>query len=150
MGDDTAKAIGRLTDADAEVWYQRLVDDQFCWIIEAGGRAVGTVRLHHQSEKDRSTRVGIGIFDPAWRGKGLGTEAMRLMLAHAFGELGLHRVELRVLEDNAAARRPYVKAGFTEEGIERDSALIGGHFFNDVRMSILEDEYRALERDGRR
>jgi len=146
MGDDTHQASDRLTDAEAEDWYRRLVDDPFCWIIEAGGRAVGTVRVHHQSEKDRNTRVGIGIFDRAWRGKGLGTEALRLFLGHAFGELGLHRVELHVLEHNAAARRSYVKAGFTEEGTARDSAWIGGRFCSHVRMSILENEYRAMER----
>jgi len=140
------QASDRLTDAAAEDWYRRLVDDPFCWIIEAGGRAVGAVRVHHQSEKDRNTRVGIGIFDRAWRGKGLGTEALRLFLGHAFGELGLHRVELHVLEHNAAARRSYVKAGFTEEGTARDSAWIGGRFCSHVRMSILENEYRAMER----
>jgi RimJ/RimL family protein N-acetyltransferase len=147
VGADASQATARISDAEAEDWYRNLLDDPHAWIIEGGGRAVGTIRLHHVRETDRSARLAIGIFDPAWRGKGLGTEATRLLLGYAFGELGLHRVELRVLEYNAAGRRAYAKAGFTEEGLERDSAFIGGRFLSDVRMSILEDEYRGHRRD---
>lgn len=83
VGGDATTATDRLSDSDADAWYRGVADDPFRWIIEAGGRAVGTIRLHQLNETDRSVRLAIGIFDPAWRGKGLGTESTRLLLRYA-------------------------------------------------------------------
>lgn len=58
--------------------------------------------------------------------------------------MGLHRVDLRVLAYNERAIAAYRKCGFSQEGVERESAWIDGKWFDDVMMSILEDEYRAL------
>lgn len=149
IGGDPSGVTGRLSDEEADAWYRELLADPYEWVIQADGRAVGTIRLHQVRKADRSARLAIGIFDPGWRARGLGTEATRLLVDYAFGELGLHRVELKVLESNTRARRAYVKAGFVDEGIERDSAFVEGRFFSDVRMSILESENRvAVELSG--
>jgi len=39
------------------------------------------------------------------------------------------------------------KCGFVEEGLERDSALIGAEWHSDVLMGILEQEYRRQQID---
>lgn len=58
--------------------------------------------------------------------------------------LGLHRIDLRVMAHNERAIASYLKSGFREEGRERDSAFIEGRWIDDLIMSVLEDEYRAL------
>jgi RimJ/RimL family protein N-acetyltransferase len=86
--------------------------------------------------------ITIGERD-AW-GRGLGTEATELMLAHAFERLGLHRVGLTVFSYNVRAIRAYEKAGLRLEGRLRDAIQRDGRYFDEVQMGILADEW--LER----
>lgn len=135
----------QMTDAEAEIWYRRFARDPLGWVIEADRRCIGNTFLHSLDEHDRHARFAIGIFDRTCWNQGFGTEATRLVLRHAFETLLLHRVELRVLEFNARAIACYRKCGFVEEGIEREDALIDGRWYSDLRMSVLEHEYRAAD-----
>jgi RimJ/RimL family protein N-acetyltransferase len=143
-GDETA--VTPWTDEDVDRWYARVAADASTWMIEVDGGAVGTVRLRIGDETNRSAWFSIGIFDPAWWGRGVGTEATRLVLRHAFLDLQLHRVALRVLTDNPRAIAAYEKGGFVREGIERETLFAGGTWRSDLMMSILEDEYREMTR----
>ena len=113
-------------------------------IAEPDGRFIGIVRLNILSREDRRARLGIGIFDRRFWSRGYGTEALRLLLGYGFAEMGLHRIDLRVVEYNRRAIRAYAKCGFVTEGVEREAALVDGVWYDDVMMSILESEYRRL------
>jgi RimJ/RimL family protein N-acetyltransferase len=91
--------------------------------------------------------ITIGERD-AW-GRGLGTEATELMLEHAFGRLGLHRVGLSVFEFNERAIRAYEKAGFREEGRSREAILREGRYWDELQMGILRDEWLEQRRRER-
>lgn len=110
---------------------------------EPEGRCIGGARLDHISWNDRKARFAIGIFDRRFWSCGYGTEATRLLLRYGFEDLRLHRIDLRVLAFNTRAIRCYEKCGFRQEGVERESALVGGAWHDDIMMSILEGEYRA-------
>lgn len=73
----------------------------------------------------------------------MGRELIKLVLSHAFGTMGLHRVDLRVLAFNERAIRCYRSCGFVEEGRERESARIGDVWHDDIIMGILAEEYQA-------
>ena len=107
------------------------------------GRYVGHIRLTFLSPNDRNARMAMGIYDRRFWSHGYGTEALRLLLRHAFDDLGLHRVDLVVIDYNARAIRAYEKCGFVREGLLRQNALVDGEWHDDVVMSILEHEYRA-------
>jgi ribosomal-protein-alanine N-acetyltransferase len=139
-GDETA--ISPWTVEDVEHWYARVSTDPWLWMIEVTGRAVGTVRLRIGDEVNRSAWYSIGIFDPTWWDRGIGTETTRLVLRHAFVDRHLHRVALRVLTDNHRAIAAYEKCGFVREGIERETLLARGEWRSDLMMSMLEDEFR--------
>lgn len=136
-----------MTRRVAQRWYERLTagKDPYHWVVDHGGRFVGSARLYDvRRGRERRACYGIGLADPAALGRGLGTEATRLVLGHAFGALGLHRVGLRVLAYNARAIACYRKCGFVEEGREREVYLVDGRWEDEVVMSILEDEFRPL------
>lgn len=137
-----ARDLRPFTAKDADSWFHRLFAEPLTWVIEVDGRCIGEARLHHLDRENSRARYAIGIFDPAAWGKGFGTEATRLVLGHAFDVLGLHRVDLRVLDFNRRAIAAYEKCGFVREGVERDGAFIAGEWQTDVIMSILEPEYR--------
>ena len=137
--------VSPLTQSGVEQWYARTSSDPLTWIIEAEGQCIGESRLHNLDKDNRSARYAVGIFNPAFWSRGFGTEATRLVLQYAFDELKLHRVDLRVLSYNERGIASFKKSGFVEEGRERDSALVAGEWQTDIRMSILEDEYRAVQ-----
>ena len=85
------------------------------FVIYDGETAVGSVYLRDIDRNNQKCEYGIFIGDEDCRGKGIGTAAAKLALAHAFEELGLNRVYLRVFADNLGAIKSYEKAGFRYE-----------------------------------
>jgi RimJ/RimL family protein N-acetyltransferase len=113
-------------------------------IHEHGGRLVGTCAFSQLDGDNGSALYHITIGErDAW-GQGYGTEATRLMLDHAFGALGLHRVALFVFEFNERAIRAYKRCGFVVEGRSRESIHRDGQWWDELAMSVLESDRRRL------
>jgi RimJ/RimL family protein N-acetyltransferase len=132
-----------MTAEAAELWVQGLMGHDYAWIIEFGS-PIGHVRLDRVDLRDRRANLAIGIEDFARLGKGLGTETIELIQQYAFGELGLHRLSVRVVDYNHRAIRAYEKCGFVVEGREREAAFVDGQWHDDVMMGILDRDYLAL------
>ena len=127
-------AAGPLTRADAERWYAALATEPYGWVVEHDERLAGEARLHHVDPLAGEGWLAVGLFAPADRGRGLGTEAVGLLLAHAFGALALRQVNLRVLAFNARAVACYRRCGFRETGRE-PVRLDGGETTEDILMA---------------
>jgi RimJ/RimL family protein N-acetyltransferase len=127
-------APGPLTRAEAERWCAELAREPLGWVIELAGRCVGVARLHHVDAAAGEGWLAVGLFAPGDRGRGLGTEAVRLMLGHAFGALGLARVRLRVLAFNGRALAAYRRCGFREVG--REPVRLDGEATEDIVMEL--------------
>jgi RimJ/RimL family protein N-acetyltransferase len=85
----------------------------------AQGSLAGLVALAPIDPAAGEAEFHIFLGEPAMRGRGLGGAATAAALVHAFDELGLWRVWLRVLQTNAAALRTYASLGF-----EPDAAVV--------------------------
>jgi RimJ/RimL family protein N-acetyltransferase len=129
----------------AKRWVQRLLDQDYAWIIETG-TLIGEVRLDRVDLRDRRASPAIGIEDRTQLGIGLGTEAIALVLGYAFNVVGLHWVSARVVDYNARAIRAYEKCGFVVEGREREAALVDGMWHDDVMMAVLDRDYMEIAR----
>lgn len=86
------------------------------------------------------------IGEPSLWGQGLGTDAVNALVDFAFGQLRMERVWLDTDESNTRAQAAYRKAGFTEEGRLRHAWFRNGQWTDDIRMSLLRDEWAALPR----
>lgn len=84
----------------------------------------------------QSAFIGYSL-DQRHNGKGYTTEAVRLIVDYAFGELGLHRIEAGVMPHNIASMRVLEKAGFHKEGIARKNVLINGKWEDHQVLAIL-------------
>ncbi len=104
-------------------------------------KPIGFVALDGIQWSHGEAWLGIGIGERAYRGQGLGTEAVRLTLQYAFTELNLHRVSLSVFEYNPRALRSYEKAGFQVEGRERGALKRDGRRWDLIYMGILAEGY---------
>ena len=86
----------------------------------------------------------LGDNDPAYRGHGYGTDAMRVTLRYGFMELNLQRIQLNVYSYNERAIKSYLKAGFVVEGRQRGMLRRDGERWDFVYMSVLRDEWLAM------
>ncbi|AUN31505.1 GNAT family N-acetyltransferase [Niveispirillum cyanobacteriorum] len=75
--------------------------------------------------------------------RGYTSEAARLMLSFAFGQLGLHRVEAACLPTNQASSGVLEKVGFTKEGYARAYLRINDKWADHILYAILRDDWAA-------
>lgn len=106
-------------------------------------RPIGTIGLPHINHAHRTAELGVGIGAAEDRGKGYGTEAVRLLLDYAFNVLGLHNVMLRVFSYNERAIRSYLKVGFREMGRRRGAQRVGGIAYDVVYMDCIAPEFEG-------
>ena len=76
----------------------------------------------------------------AHNGRGIMTEAVRLVVSYAFHDLKLHRIEAGVMPHNVASIKVLEKAGFHQEGISRKNVKINGEWQDHVLLAIINDE----------
>jgi aminoglycoside 6'-N-acetyltransferase len=110
--------------------------------IEIEGAVVGLVQFSEELEpKYRHASIDVFV-DPAVRGRGIGTEALRRVVRHLIDNRGHHRITIDPAAENTAAIRSYEKVGFTAVGVmrryERD---VGGDGWHDgLLMELLAGE----------
>jgi [ribosomal protein S5]-alanine N-acetyltransferase len=75
-------------------------------------------------------------------GTGYMTEGLQLLLRHAFGPLGLHRIEANIQPGNAASIALVRRAGFRLEGVSPRYLKIGGRWRDHERWAISRDDPR--------
>jgi [ribosomal protein S5]-alanine N-acetyltransferase len=110
------------------------------WAIEHHGHCVGHASLRVDSAQ-HCARYSVGLFVAALRGRGLGREVTRLVLAWAFDGLGVHRVELEALASNSRAIGCYLACGFRQEGVRREAELYPDGWKDFIMMGILRSEH---------
>jgi RimJ/RimL family protein N-acetyltransferase len=124
---------GMSADPFAEIWR----------IDTAEGRPIGQIELVdiHPLQRRAEVHLCVGEKD-AW-GRGYGARAVRRLLGHAFGDLGLRRVFATADEDNERVIRLFEGCGFAREGVLRRHRLRHGRPVDMVVMGILAEEYRT-------
>ena len=73
------------------------------------------------------------------RGKGIGSECLRLMIDYVFDTLSLHQLYCNVLMDNPESLALFEKYGFKEAGIKKDWIYHEGQFIDECTMQLIRD-----------
>lgn len=137
-----------MTQVGAEQFLERLKTDEsriwFSVVQKETEHVIGEAGLLRIFYPWRTADLTIILGDKFAWGKGLGREAVLLLLDYAFGALALHRISIGVVGFNERALRFYEKIGFQREGVQRDGYFYNHQFSDFIMMSILEDEYRKL------
>jgi diamine N-acetyltransferase len=107
-------------------------------------RPIGHMNLRDFINLHGTAEFGISIGDAADRGKGYGSEAVRLLLDFAFTVLGLHNIWLDTPAYNIGALRAYEKVGFREIGRRRGARMLAGKRYDVVLMDCVADEFVPL------
>lgn len=85
--------------------------------------------------------MGYWVGEP-YAGKGYMTRAVRAVVAHAFGELHLRRIEAACLPTNERSRRLLERVGFQREGYAREYLCIAGRWQDHLLYAILQSDLR--------
>ena len=147
----TSEAGGRasILDSATRQWYETRAEQpdrlDLAIIGRASSTCVGEVVLNELSPDNDNCSFRI-LIGPAGRDRGLGTEATRLIIRHAFRTTTLHRIELEVFAFNPRAQHVYERSGFALEGRRRHAHKFDGKYVDALTMSILRSEY--LDADG--
>ncbi|MEV0845058.1 GNAT family N-acetyltransferase [Streptomyces sp. NPDC049954] len=96
------------------------------FLVLAGGTPVGYAQYWSAGPAEGGIDLVLG---PEARGRGLGPDASRALLAHLGGTLGWRRVTVDPLRGNVRAVRAWEKAGFRQVSSE------GEHLLMEVRFS---------------
>ncbi|HZZ95753.1 MAG TPA: GNAT family protein [Jatrophihabitantaceae bacterium] len=114
--------------------------DEARFAIEVGGEVIGRCDLFHFDAFSRNAELGISLRASA-RGKGYGTDALRVLVGFAFQRRNLRRVHLIALSSNVGGLACYRKVGFVEEGRRREHAWVRGGYEDEVLMGLLRSEW---------
>ena len=98
--------------------------------IRHRGRIAGTVGLEID-QRDRKGEIGYWL-DRGLQGRGLVTKSVAAVMERCFGELALHRVEIKCAPENARSRAVPERLGFLEEGTIRDAERLGEDEYHDL------------------
>ena len=129
--------------ADIAASEKRATEEGFPFIIEAEGRPIGRIGINNIRRRDRICALYVFIGDRTAWGKGLGTDAVDTMLAHAFARFDLHQVELWSLAENERALRAYAHSGFREEARLAERSWKDGRWVDRVLMSVTRENFDA-------
>lgn len=105
------------------------------------GNLVGLVELFDINWIHQSATMGIHLGPEAARGKGLGEDALRLILDYGFYVLNLHSIRLTAMSTNGRALALYKKVGFKEVGRLRQTRHVANQWEDTVIMDILAKEH---------
>jgi RimJ/RimL family protein N-acetyltransferase len=108
---------------------------------------LGSVGLYLKPYDEGQAMLGYAFGKPAW-GRGIATEAARVMVEMGFDVLGLRRIWAACDPDNSASRRVLEKAGLQIEGRLREDCVIRGEVRDSLLWGILEAEWRDLGAGG--
>lgn len=141
----------RFTREDIELWCAGRAeqDDRVDLAIvqRATGATIGDTALLEIDLANESAGFRIALTGGSL-GRGYGAEATRLVLDHAFGAVGVHRVHLEVFTFNERAIRCYRRCGFVPEGRQREALVWDGARHDVLVMGVLRPDWVARQADG--
>lgn len=108
-------------------------------------KLIGSCSLRAINHIHRNAELQIRIGEYDFQNKGLGTEAINLLVDFGFNDLNLKRIYLHVFSDNFPAIRAYEKCDFQYEGLLRKAAFINGKYIDINIMSVINDSKELLD-----
>ena len=128
------------TMEDATDWvnYNLDKDPVLNFVLDIGGEVAGGIAIELRDDiYHRSGIIGYWLAEPFW-GKGIMTEAVKLLTSYGFDSLGLIRLQAGVFSKNTASMRVLEKAGYTKEAILRNAVIKNGELMDEHLYAVLK------------
>jgi RimJ/RimL family protein N-acetyltransferase len=112
-------------------------------VLEYDGIFAGALSFHTLDLEEAKAEIGYWI-TADFRGKGIATQATKLLTEYGFESVGFHRIEALVVESNQASLKVLSNAGYQQEGVLRDKSCCGdGTRENMVMFAAIRSDWGA-------
>lgn len=102
---------------------------------------LGLIDLFDFDPKNRRVGVGILIVNPHDRGKGIGQEALDLLVKYAFKHLQVNQLYCNISEGNEASIKLFENQGFVCSGNKKAWNYNNGVYTNELFYQLVKDVY---------
>ncbi|HEY1977287.1 MAG TPA: GNAT family N-acetyltransferase [Candidatus Baltobacteraceae bacterium] len=123
---------------------------RFEWLVygTGGNGAIGWISLRI-AERTRSTaEIGYSIVRD-YRGRGLATEAVSVLIDEGFRSVGLQRVRAYCVPDNLSSRRVLANNGFEDDGVLPHGATLAGQPVDVIAFTLERARWEARATSNR-
>jgi RimJ/RimL family protein N-acetyltransferase len=117
---------------------------------ESAGKAAGIASYLRIDPANGSIEIGGVLFSRSLQRTRLSTEAIHLILKHAFDELGYRRVEWKCDSLNEPSRRAAARFGFRYEGRFRNALVYKGRNRDTDWFSITDADWPTIRAEHER
>ena len=139
-----------ISKTQQEEWYDNIKknNNKITYAIEYNGDIIGVSMITNIDWKNRNAEIGIKLINNTdYRGKGIATDVVKMMLNYSFKELGFNRIGANILQYNIPSQKLFQKCGFVLEGTKR-KCIYKNNKFNDLYMyGILKEEFLGENND---
>jgi RimJ/RimL family protein N-acetyltransferase len=134
-------------EATIDAWIDRAIAGREAgtvlpYVTMVGDEIVGSTRFWKLDRQFRTVEIGHTWIAQSWQRSFVNTEAKLLMLAYAFDDLGLNRVQFMTHAQNERSRAAILRLGAIEEGVLRKERIMpDGHVRDSLVFSIIDDDW---------
>lgn len=99
--------------------------------------ALGMIDLFDFDFKNSRAGLGILVKESSNRNKGIGKEALQLLIDYSFQHLNLHQLYCHITEDNKASISLFTNQGFELVGLKKDWNFVKGNYQNEYLYQLI-------------
>ena len=111
-------------------------------VLKESGKIIGTCGFHAISDYHKRIEIGYDLNRHYW-GRGIMTEALSLIIGHAFENSEVNRIEAFIEPPNKASRALLRRLGFRMEGTLREHEMCRGKLTDIQVLSLLRREWKV-------
>jgi ribosomal-protein-alanine N-acetyltransferase len=115
---------------------------RFAVELKATGEYLGSCSLFSEHRQNRRAEIGYALGRPYW-GRGYMHEALSALIAFAFLERDLNRLEADIDPLNAASASALERQGFNKEGFLPERWIVAGQVSDSALYGLLRREWQA-------
>ena len=112
----------------------------FAICVKDNDKHIGNIKIGPINWIHRFADISLLIGDKDYWGKGIATEAIKLVTTFGFKQLNLHKIKAGCYVDNIGSKNAFLKAGYTLEATLKKHFFANGSYQDTFLLGILDDE----------
>jgi len=144
----TPDVVYPITSHEEEEWFESIsaLSDTYKFAIEAlnDNQFIGGCSISGVDWKNSVATIGLFIGNRNYRGKGYGSDALRVLTDFIFMQMNINKIRLIVYSYNESAIKCYEKCGYIIEGVLRKEIFKDNQYYDKISMGLLKAEYLTI------
>jgi|APSaa5957512535_1039671.scaffolds.fasta_scaffold104475_2 [ribosomal protein S5]-alanine N-acetyltransferase len=143
------KGFSPVTIEDQEKRLEVLNNDkkniQLAIILKDKDILIGILGLHKIDWIHRHADISIVLGNNKYKGKGYGSQAISMIVEHAFNKLNMHKLTSGMWSNNHASEKIFISNGFIKEGCKKEQFFYQDAYVDELNYGLLKDDWKKNE-----